>query len=50
MMGGMGKEKEASRVRAGQLWPQLHGKLGAKHKGRADALLIGEFGRRELHR
>ena len=48
MITGMGKEKDASRVRVVQIWPELSGKLGAKNKGRADALLISAFGRREL--
>lgn len=48
MMAGMAKEKDASRVRVVQLWPELHGKLGAKNKGRADAILIAAYGRREL--
>lgn len=45
MMDGMGKEKDASRIRAGQLFPtaDLHLK---KHHGRADALLIAEYRRR----
>jgi len=47
MMDGMGKEKDASRLRAQQLFPtaELHLK---KHHGRADALLIAEYGRRVL--
>ena len=48
MMDGMGKEKGASRVRAGQLFPQFADLLGlVKHHGRADALLIAEYGRRQ---
>ena len=48
MMDGMSKEKGASRVRAGQLFPGLAGELGlVKHHGRADALLIAEYGRRQ---
>ena len=47
-MAGMSKEKDASRVRVVQLWPDMHGQLGAKTRGRADALLIAEHGRREL--
>ena len=43
-----GKEKGASRVRAGQLFPQLAGQLTrVKDHGRADALLIAEYGRRQ---
>ena len=50
MMGGMGKEKDASRIRAMQLFPELGEKLKLKkHHGRADALLIASFGRR-LHK
>ena len=48
MMDGMGKEKGASRVRAGQLFPQLADQLNrVKDHGRADALLIAEYGRRQ---
>jgi hypothetical protein len=45
MLDGMGKEKDASRLRAMQLFPgaSLHLK---KHHGRADALLIAEWLRR----
>lgn len=45
MMAGMPKEKDASRIRAQELFPEaeLHLK---KHGGRADALLIAEAGRR----
>lgn len=47
MMAGMGKEKDASRQRAIQLFPQLADQLNLKkHHGRADALLIAEFLRR----
>ena len=43
-----GKDKGASRVRAGQLFPQLAGQLNrVKDHGRADALLIAEYGRRQ---
>ena len=47
MLDGQGKEKDASRFKAQALFPtvELHLK---KHHGRADALLIAEFGRR-LH-
>ena len=48
MMDGMGKEKGASRVRAGQLFPRFVGQLTrVKDHGRADALLIAEYGRRQ---
>ena len=48
MMDGMGKEKGASRVRAGQLFPHLANQLTrVKDHGRADALLIAEYGRRQ---
>ena len=48
MMEGMPKEKGASRVRAMQLFPTLADQLGlVKHHGRADALLIAEYGRRQ---
>lgn len=44
MMHGMQKEKEASRLRAQQLFPQLRGQLNLKkHHGRADALLIAQY-------
>ena len=47
MMDGMGKDKDASRVRALQLFPDLADQLGLKkHHGRADALLIAEYRRR----
>ena len=50
MMEGMGKEKDASRIRAMQLFPELSELLKLKkHHGRADALLIASFGGR-LHR
>lgn len=46
MMDGMGKEKDASRIRAQQIWgSQIDLKL-VKHHGRADAALIAEFRRR----
>lgn len=49
MMDGMGKEKDASRQRAIQLFPQCSENLKLKkHHGRADALLIAEWGRRNL--
>ena len=44
MMHGMGKEKDAARVRAIELFPHLYEQLKLKkHHGRADALLIAEF-------
>lgn len=44
MMEGMGKEKDASRLRAIQLFPQCAQELNLKkHHGRADALLIAEY-------
>lgn len=47
MMAGQGREKDASRLRAQQLWPELAGHLNLKkHHGRAEALLIAEYGRR----
>jgi crossover junction endodeoxyribonuclease RuvC len=47
MMGDMEKEKDASRLRAMQLFPQSSHNLNLKkHHGRADALLLAEFGRR----
>ena len=49
LMAGMGKEKGASRVRAMQLFPDMREELKLKkHDGRAEALLIAEYGRREL--
>lgn len=46
LMDGMGKEKDASRQRAMQLFPKAVDKLNLKkHHGRADALLIAAFGR-----
>lgn len=47
MMADMGKEKDASRVKAMQLYPATAtGLTLKKHHGRADALLLAEFGRR----
>ena len=46
MLDGMGKEKDASRLRAQQLFPTSELSL-KKHHGRADALLIMEFLRRQ---
>lgn len=46
-MQGMGKDKDASRIRARQLFPELCPQLNLKkHHGRADAILIAEYGRR----
>lgn len=47
MMDGMPKEKDASRLRAQQLFPNADLKL-KKHHGRADALLIAEYLRRTV--
>lgn len=47
MMNGMGKGKEADRLRAIEMFPELHDKLRLKsHHNRADALLIAEYTRR----
>lgn len=47
LMDGMPKEKDASRQRAMQLFPEAAGDLKLKkHHGRADALLIAEYLRR----
>ena len=44
MMQGMGKEKDAARVRAIELFPHIYDELKLKkHHGRADALLISEY-------
>lgn len=45
MLDGMGKDKDASRLRAKQLFPSVDLSL-VKHHGRADALLIAEYRRR----
>lgn len=45
LMDGMGKEKDASRQRAKELFPAADLTL-KKHHGRADALLIAEYRRR----
>ena len=45
MLDGMGHEKDASIARAQQLFPKADIRL-KKHDGRAEALLIAEFGRR----
>lgn len=42
MMDGMGKEKDASRVRAQQLFPKAELNL-KKHHGRADSLLLAAY-------
>ena len=48
MMDGMGKEKDAARLRAMQLFPALSEQLALKkHHGRAEALLIAEYRRRQ---
>lgn len=47
MLDGMGKEKDAARVRAMQLFPELAAQLSLKkHHGRAEALLLAEYRRR----
>jgi len=47
MMMGMDKEKDASRLKAMQMFPQISDQLNLKkHHNRADALLIAEFVRR----
>lgn len=47
LMLDMAKEKDASRMRATQLFPQASRDLNLKkHHGRADALLLAEYGRR----
>ncbi len=49
IMGGGAKEKDAARIRAQQLFPKLSADLSRKKDiGRADALLIAEYGRRVL--
>lgn len=45
MFDGMGKEKDASRIRAKELFPEADLSL-RKHHGRGDALLIAEYRRR----
>lgn len=48
IMEGIG-DKDAARVRAIQLFPHLSGELARKKDiGRADALLIAEYGRRKM--
>lgn len=47
IMADMGKEKDASRVKAMQLYPETAPNLALKkHHGRADALLLAAFGQR----
>jgi crossover junction endodeoxyribonuclease RuvC len=47
LMDGMGKDKDASRLQAIRLFPAIAGQLARKKDdGRADALLIAEYGRR----
>lgn len=50
LMAGMGKEKEASVIRALQMYPKadLITRRGAKLHGRADALLIATYGKNKL--
>jgi crossover junction endodeoxyribonuclease RuvC len=49
VMFGMDKEKDASRIKAMQLYPKTAKDLNLKkHHGRADALLIAEWTRRTL--
>ena len=49
MMNGMGKEKDASRLRALQLYPQFAEELKLKkHHGRADALLLADYLKKSL--
>lgn len=49
MMEGLGPEKDAARLRAMQLFPHLADQLSLKkHHGRAEALLLAEYGRRRL--
>ena len=46
MIPGRGREKEASRLRALELWPELVSQLGRKQDhDRAEALLIAAWGR-----
>jgi len=49
MMNGMPKEKDASIQRVHQLFPEADVTL-KKHHGRADALLLAEYIRREFNR
>lgn len=48
LMDGMGREKDASRLVAMRLFPAVAAQLArTKDHGRADALLIAEYGRRQ---
>ena len=48
MMAGRPKGKSAARIRAQELFPELEPELRlVKHDGRADSLLIAEYGRRK---
>jgi len=48
MMSGMGKEKDAARLRASQLFPSMaHAFARVRDDGRAEAVLIAEYGRRQ---
>lgn len=47
MLTDMGKDKDASRLKAIQLFPSMASQLGRKKDdGRAEALLLAEYGRR----
>jgi len=47
MLADQGKEKDASRFKAMQLFPTVAGQLNRKKDdGRAEALLMAEYGRR----
>ncbi len=49
MMDGQGKEKDAARYRAQQLFPAIADQLARKKDdGRAEALLMAEYGRRMM--
>ncbi len=48
MLAGMQKGKDSSRIRAIELFPDSVGLARKKDHGRADALLIAEYGRRKL--
>jgi crossover junction endodeoxyribonuclease RuvC len=49
MMGDMGKDKDAARLRAAQLFPAAaEGLSRVKDDGRAEALLLAEYGRRTI--
>ncbi len=49
MMDGMGKEKDAARLRAAMLFPSVAHLFARRcDDGRAEALLIAEYGRRSL--